>query len=264
MARLCPLFSSSGGNSTYVGSGGVGVLIDAGKSAKQLERALNANDIATKGIEAIFLTHEHSDHIQGLRVFASRYKIKVFASQGTMQSLDQKGVLTGGFECEIISDAGIEVAGMRIKPFKTPHDSIESVGYVIHTGNGRRAAIATDIGYMSADVKDNISGADVLMIESNHDVRMLQNGAYPYYLKRRILSDIGHLSNEACAVELPGFINAGTKRIVLAHLSRENNVPELAFQTAVCALSEKKMAVGQDFELTVAPVENFGSENIIF
>lgn len=264
LARLCPLFSGSRGNSTYIASSGVGILIDAGKSAKQIEISLRENNICVRSIKAIFITHEHTDHIQGVRVLASRYGIKVFASSGTMSKLEEIGVINGKFPCEVVTERGVEIAGMFVRPFKTPHDSAHSVGYSVNTVDGKRAVVATDIGYMSDEVRDSIKGADAVVIESNHDVKMLQNGPYPYYLKRRILSQIGHLSNEACAVELPFFINSGTRKFVLAHLSAENNVPELARETAVYKLSEYGMKPGYDFDLCVAPKENFGEKNIIF
>ena len=264
LARLCPLFSGSRGNSTYIGSSGVGILVDAGRSAKQIEVSLRENNINVDSIKAIFVTHEHTDHIQGVRVLASRYGIKVFASSGTMSKLGELGVLNGKFPYEVVTERGVEIAGMFVRPFKTPHDSIESVGYSVNTADGKRAVIATDIGYMSDVVRSAIQGSDAAVIESNHDVKMLQNGSYPYYLKRRILSQIGHLSNEACALELPFFINSGTRNFVLAHLSAENNIPELAHETAVCKLSEHGMKLGYDFNLCVAPKENFGERNIIF
>lgn len=264
LARLCPLFSGSSGNSVYVGSSGVGILVDAGKSAKQLEIALRENEIEISSIKAIFVTHEHTDHIQGVRVLASRYGIKVFASGGTMAVLERLEVINGKFPCDVVTQAGVEVGGMFVRPFRTPHDSAESVGFSVDTADGRRAVVATDMGYMSDTVRDAIKGADAVVIESNHDVKMLQNGPYPYYLKRRILSQIGHLSNEACAMELPFFINSGTRKFVLAHLSVENNIPELAHETAVCKLLEHNMKLGYDFDLCVAPKENFGEKNIIF
>lgn len=264
MARLCPLFSGSKGNSTYIGSSGVGILIDAGKSAKQIELSLKANDIDISSIKAIFVTHEHTDHIQGIRVFASRYNIKTFASEGTINALIQNGTINGKFPYEPISKNGIEFCGMFIKPFRTPHDSQESTGYIINTCDGRTAAIATDIGYLTTEITEAISGSDTIVIESNHDIKMLQNGPYPYYLKRRILSNTGHLSNESCAEILPSLVKKGTTRFVLAHLSSENNIPELAYQTSICNLSSQNMSIGRDFDLFVAPKENFGQKNVFF
>ena len=264
MSRICPLFSSSRGNSTFIGTNDVGVLIDVGKSTKQIEQSLIANNINLTSIKAIFITHEHSDHIQGLKIFASRYKLKVFASQGTMQALEQKGVLTNNFSAEVIDQGGVEICGMHVTPFETPHDSSQSVGYIINTTDNKRAVVATDIGYMTDTVRNAIVGSDVTLIESNHDVRMLQNGPYPYYLKKRILSNTGHLSNEACASELPYFIKNGTNKFILAHLSQENNLPELAFETAICHLSNYNMVHGSDFQLVVAPPVNFGTVNVNF
>lgn len=264
MARICPLFSSSRGNSTYIGTGDTGVLIDVGRSTKQIEQALLANNIDISAIKAIFITHEHTDHIQGLKVFASRYNVKTFASSGTMAALAQKGVLTGKFQTEVLDEKGIELAGMFIKPFNTPHDSQQSVGYIVNTADDKRAVIATDIGYMTDTIRNATDGADVVLIESNHDVRMLQNGPYPYYLKKRILSNTGHLSNEACANELVTFIKKGITKFILAHLSQENNLPELAFETSVCHLSTQGMKQGIDYQLMVAPVANLGIKDLIF
>lgn len=264
MAQICPLFSSSRGNSTYVGTNKNGILVDAGRSAKQIEQVLHTNYIDVSAIKAIFITHEHSDHIQGLKVFATRYNLKVFASCGTMEALEKKGTLTGKFPVEVINESGAEVDGMFIKPFETPHDSQQSVGYIIDTADNKRAVIATDIGYMTDTIRTAAIGADVVLIESNHDVRMLQNGPYPYYLKRRILSNTGHLSNDACAAELADFIRNGITKFILAHLSQENNLPELAFETSACHLAAQNMRHGLDYQLMVAPVFNLGIKGLVF
>ena len=264
MARLCPLFSGSSGNSIYVGSGGNGVLIDIGRSAKQIEKAIKRSEIDLNTIKAIFITHEHSDHIQGLKVFASRYGIDVYASKGTLEALKSKGLLSEKFRSRIIPDEGIYISDIFVKSFETSHDSKDSVGYTIVTGDGRTTTIATDIGFISEKVRDAVVGCDFLFIESNHDVNMLKNGPYPYYLKRRILSDIGHLSNEACAKELPVFAKKGTTRFMLGHLSGENNVPELAYQTALSSFMTEGLIEGIDFELSVAPKENVNGKSVVF
>ncbi len=263
MTRICPLFSSSKGNSIYVGDCDGGILVDVGRSAKQIERALAENEIDIKKIRAIFLTHEHSDHIQGVKIFASRYNIKVFGSRGTLQALREKDILTGKFPVEIVSEQGLDVAGMFVESFRTPHDCKESVGYIVTMKNGKKVVVATDIGYISDTVKDAVSGADAVVIESNHDVRMLQNGAYPYYLKQRILSDKGHLSNEACANFLPFLVESGTTNFILAHLSQENNIVDLAFETSICSLKAHNMEYRVDFQLAVAPVANHGELNLV-
>ncbi len=263
MAVLCPLFSGSSGNSYYIGSSQSGILIDAGKSAKKIETALSENSFDIKNVKAIFVTHEHSDHIQGLRVLASRHKIKVYSSLGTIEELYEKELINNKVDISPITLDGIEIDNMRITPFRISHDCCEGFGYVVETSDGRKTGFATDTGYISNDIKSSLNGCDTIVIESNHDVGMLQNGIYPYILKRRILSDIGHLSNEVCADSLADFVRNGTTRFILAHLSRENNFPELALQTSLCALHSNNMKENIDFKITVAPVENTGG-SIIF
>ncbi len=264
MARFCPLFSGSSGNSYYIGSASSGILVDAGRTAKQLGNMLDFCGIDVNSIQAIFVTHEHSDHVNGLRVLASRYHIPVYASGGTMAALERMGCINEKFQSGVIDENGLECAGMYIKPFRTSHDSAESIGYRIQTHDGRSVAISTDLGYMSDEVRNAISGTDLLVLESNHDIGMLTNGPYPYPLKKRILSNTGHLSNTACADELCGLVGKGTMRFVLAHLSSENNTPELAYQTALCSLTLAGLQQGKDFELCVAPRENIQGKVTIF
>ncbi len=264
MARFCPLFSGSSGNSYYIGSASSGVLIDAGRTAKQLTNMLDLCGIDIDAIKAIFVTHEHSDHVQGLRVLASRHHIQVYSSTGTIGALGKMGCLNDKFQSDVIDGNGVECAGMYIKPFHTSHDSAESIGYHVQTQDGRSAAVSTDLGYMSDEVRSALAGTDLVVLESNHDIGMLNNGPYPYPLKKRILSDTGHLSNLACADELCSLANKGTSRFVLAHLSSENNTPELAYQTALCALTLAGLKPGIDFELNVAPRENTAGKITIF
>lgn len=264
MARFCPLFSGSSGNSYYIGSAREGILVDVGRSAKQVADMLGACNIDISSIRAIFVTHEHSDHVAGLRVFASRHHVPVYASAGTLDALKTMGCLNEKIVSSVIDSSGTECAGMRITPFPISHDSAECVGYRIETPDGRKIALSTDLGYLSEEVRHNLAGSDMVVLESNHDVRMLENGPYPYVLKRRILSDTGHLSNDACASELDSLVRSGSTRFVLAHLSRENNTPDLAFQTSLCSLKMSGMRQGKDFELFVAPRENVEARTIIF
>lgn len=263
MSRLYPLFSGSKGNCYYIGSGGTGILIDMGRSAKQIENALKDNDIDIRGIQGIFITHEHTDHVSGLRVFASRYGVNVYGSAGTLESLDNSGILTQKFNSYVIGDGGVETSNMKVQAFRTSHDCSESVGYAVTLGDGRRVAIATDTGVLSDDMVSAISGSDVVVLESNHDVNMLLNGMYPYVLKRRILSDKGHLSNETCSQILPRLVASGSTRFVLAHLSDENNMPRIAKQSAICALQENNMKQDFDYTLMVAKPVTDGS-SIVF
>ena len=263
MARLIPLFSGSSGNSYYIGTKESGILIDAGKNAKQLTIMLQNGGVDPLAVQGIFVTHEHSDHISGLRVFASKYNIPVFATEGTLDALTIGGVINGKFPAYKM-ESGIQLADMEIKSFRTSHDCAESCGYRIKTADGKIFAIATDLGYISETVAENLYGADMVVIESNHDVDMLRMGPYPYPLKRRILSDAGHLSNAACAEFLPKLYRSGCRRFLLAHLSRENNTPDVAYQTALCSLIMEGYVKDVDFTLSVAPRENNLGTNIIF
>ncbi len=255
MAKFCPLFSSSSGNSVYIGSGESGILIDAGVSAKKIHMSLHSIGVNPETLNAIFITHEHSDHINGLRVFASKYRIKVYATEGTLNALEQSGSLRGDFNADVISPDGNDAGALFVKAFKTSHDAAESCGYTVDTPDGRKISVATDLGIMTDAVRNAVSGSDLILLESNHDVTMLENGPYPYPLKKRILGAKGHLSNDVCAEEAVKFIKSGTTRLVLGHLSKKNNFPELAYQTTYSALSEAGAAENTDYILKIAKPE---------
>lgn len=252
MARFCSLYSSSSGNCTYIGTPHGGILVDIGVSAKRAEAALRDIGVEPSSIEAIFVTHEHTDHISGVRVFASRYGIKVYASAGTLEGMEAAGALKAGMNYDIASPEGTEAAGMYVRPFRTPHDSRESTGYTVVTPDSKRIAVATDIGKMTPTIMDAVSGSDLVLLESNHDVGMLQNGPYPYILKQRILSDVGHLSNVCCSDTAVKLIESGTTRFVLGHLSKENNIPSLAYETTRSAMTMSGAQENIDYLLSVA------------
>ncbi len=259
MALFCPLFSSSSGNCQYIGYGNSGILIDAGVSAKRITAALLENSIAPDAIKAIFITHEHSDHISGLNVFAARHHIPVFCSTKTKQALEknEKSRLLDIFDFE----NEIEIGEFKVSRFSTSHDCEGSSGYKIITPDKKSIAICTDLGYLSDSVKQSLLGCNAVMIESNHDTAMLRNGCYPLSLKSRIASDYGHLSNACCAEFLPELIKSGTTRIVLAHLSKENNRAELAYEAAVSCIKLYGFTVDIDYSLTVAAP--FGTKPIV-
>ena len=257
MIRFCPLFSSSSGNSVYIGENNSGILVDVGRSAKQTREMLNKIGVEESAIKAVFLTHEHADHVGGLSVFLKRNKIPVYASAGTILALKKKGVLTECHTDFTVNDSGTEINGMVIKPFKTSHDCADGRGYTITGSDGNsRVAIATDTGIVTPEIADAITGCNLVYIESNHDVNMLKNGPYYYELKQRILSDKGHLSNDACADVLKMLVNKGTTQLVLAHLSPENNTPNLAYETSTNALLGMGALVNRDYLLKVAEPEN--------
>ncbi len=257
MIKFCPLFSSSSGNSVYIGENNAGVLVDVGRSAKQIRDMLSSIDVHESSIKAVFLTHEHADHIDGLSVFLKRNNIPVYASAGTILALKKKGVLTDCHTDLTLDENGVEVAGMLIKPFKTSHDCADGRGYTITGSDGAsKVAIATDTGVVTPEVMNAIKGCNLAYVESNHDVNMLKNGAYYFELKKRILSDKGHLSNDACAELLKALVNNGTTQFVLAHLSLENNTPDLAYRTSTHALTEMGALINRDYLLRVAEPKN--------
>ncbi len=253
MAKFCSLYSSSSGNCTYIGFGDSGILVDVGVSAKRTEEALKGIGVDPSEIKAVFVTHEHSDHISGVRVFASRYSLPVFATEGTLDGMYEAGVFSKvNIDAYIMPETGTEIDGICVRPFKTPHDSKESCGYTVMTPDNKRIAVATDMGTVTETVLDALYGCDLVLLESNHDVGMLQNGPYPYYLKQRILSDKGHLNNEVASDTASSLLESGTTRFVLGHLSKENNIPQLAYQTSKSAFDALGARDGKDYLLSVA------------
>ncbi len=262
MAKIVPLFSSSQGNSYYISGNNEAILVDAGRNCKQLELALRQNEIDEKTIKAIFVTHEHTDHCSALRVFAKRYDLPIYATKGTIDALIKGDKVDINAKLNVIEN-DIVVGDMLIKRVMTSHDATESCGYHITTADNRRCAVVTDTGFLTNDALDALKKSNLCVIESNHDIDMLKNGPYPYILKKRVLSMTGHLSNVDCANVLPSLVQSGVTRLVLAHLSRENNTPSLALNTAVASLSSSGMERDSDYTIITAPVQTNG-KNIIF
>ena len=184
MARFCSLFSSSSGNSTFLSSATTSILVDAGVSAKRMVKALNDREIDPKTIGGMFITHEHVDHVNAVRILATNHNIPVYATEGTLEALRENGVINGKFKVEVMPQDGINIGDLFIKSFSTPHDSNESCGYTIMMPDGQKVSVATDIGHMTEEIRENLKGSSLVMLESNHDEGMLRNGPYPYYLKR--------------------------------------------------------------------------------
>lgn len=251
MSRICPLFSGSTGNSTYISTAAGGLLIDAGASYKALCGAIAAAGGSTDTLRAVAVTHEHTDHIKGLRVLLKSLCIPLIASPQTLAALTALGAVPDGTKTLSATQA-IDLGGLEIRQFETSHDCAGSGGYVVTLPDGRRAAVCTDLGVVTDSVRAALTGCEAVVIESNHDVTMLKNGPYPPPLKLRILSDSGHLSNAACAAELPGLVRGGTTRIILGHLSQKNNLPMLALSAAKAALIDAGITPGRDCLLSVA------------
>ena len=230
--RIVTLYSGSGGNATYIEAGGAAVLIDAGKSAKRLCAALCEIGVTPNSLDAIFITHEHSDHVSSLETLTKKHKIPIHIASGCAARFcgERFSLLR---ECLVCHPPLFEVSikDLTVKSFPTPHDSRMSVGYRLEfCEDGERHAIglATDIGCVTDAIDSSLCGCEAVVLESNHDVDMLKGGPYPYDLKKRILSKRGHLSNHESAVFAASLVQRGTKAFILAHLSEENNTPESA------------------------------------
>ncbi len=255
MSKICNLFSGSSGNCVYIENNDTAVLVDAGVSAKRITQALLQRDIDVSKIKAIFVTHEHIDHASGVRVFSTKNKIPVFATAGTFKGMEEKGFLSEKVDANVLEEE-TDIKNIGVKHFATSHDTYESCGYTFDLGN-QKIAVCTDLGVITDEVDNAISGSSAVVLESNHDIKMLQNNSkYSFMLKRRILSEKGHLSNTACASQAVKLIESGTKRIVLAHLSQENNLPFLASETTESLLKMGGMKNGEDYLLSVAAPED--------
>ncbi len=262
MGKIVPLFSSSKGNSYYISGNNEAILVDAGRNCKQLELALMSNEIDTKTIKAIFVTHEHTDHISALKVFAKRYALPIYATCGTIDALIKGEKVDKNADLNVIENE-IVLGDMSIKRVATSHDASESCGYFITTADGRKCSVVTDTGFLREDALNALKNSNVAVIESNHDVKMLKSGPYPYILKKRVLSPTGHLSNEDCSKVLPTLIESGVTHLMLSHLSQENNLPRLALDTAVSKLLGHDMIKDKDYTIMTAPPETNGKK-IIF
>ena len=248
------LFSSSKGNSALFRYGQECVLIDAGVSARALNASLQALGTSLYEIRAIFVTHEHSDHIKGLETISKAFSIPIYAPYLCCRAIRAKCPSAAGLLCSL--DGLIELGPFLMQPFPTPHDAEDSVCYRVEAGTAA-VGYATDIGHLTAEIGRCILGCDAVVLESNHDIDMLKNGAYPLPLKKRILGAYGHLSNRSCAAALPRLVESGVRRIVLAHLSPENNRPALAYSESRGALAARSItvageSVSADVSLAVA------------
>lgn len=232
MLHVYTLFSGSGGNCVFVQYGNNCILVDAGGSAKKIVTALAEIGHKPEEIDAIFITHGHSDHVSALRVLTKRMRVPVYLTDGAGKYVCVEDPACLHIQKPIFE---VKIGEITVSSFATPHDSDMSVGYVLTTPEGR-VGIATDIGYVSPDVQSALMGCEYVMLEANHDEEMLRYGEYPPMLKRRIFSMLGHLSNAQCACFARELVENGTKELLLAHLSKENNTPELALQTVADAL----------------------------
>ncbi len=250
------LASGSRGNSAVVSSASTRILVDAGISCRETFKRLRAAGDDPHSLAAIVITHEHSDHVYGLAVLAKKLKVPVFMTGSTHQAWaralrDENGELPVLERLEVFSSGhSFRIGDIEVTPFTIPHDAADPVGFTFRA-EGVKAGFATDLGYVPASVRDHLRGCDVLLIESNHDVEMLRVGPYPWSVKQRVMSRVGHLSNEALAEFFLTDYDGGAAYVVLAHLSEQNNHPELARAAAEKALGPRQTLLQNRVQLAV-------------
>lgn len=238
----------------YVCGGDTSILVDCGISFRRLKAALDELGTAVEEIRAVIVTHEHTDHISGLMTLLRKHSLPLYASEGTLRHLCAGDLIPR--DAKIIPlEARVGIGDIEVTPFDTPHDAAHSIGLRLSMPDGRHVGIATDLGSVTQTVRENLTGCDLVLIESNYDPGMLFCGGYPYNVKQRIKGEYGHLSNADCAGEVARLVESGATRFILGHLSERNNIPQLAAQTTRTALALQKMREGVDFILSVAPAK---------
>ena len=255
--KVYTLFSSSDGNCVYFKNGKNEYLIDCGVSARSCEAALNSLGTSLAKIKAVFITHEHTDHIRGLETLCKHFLLPVYAPAASFKGITACAPHAACFLRPLQPDAAVTLDGATVTPFATPHDSAASCGFCVDL-DGVKFGLGTDMGYVTKSAARALGGCRAVIIESNHDIEMLKNGDYPQSVKARILGSRGHLSNDACAAFVPYLAQTGAVSLVLAHLSPRNNTPRAAFAASFSSLTEKGAAVRADFgegdvRLAVAP-----------
>lgn len=252
MINFCTLYSGSSGNCVFISDQKTNILIDAGRSGKDIETTLQKIGRSAGEINAILVTHEHIDHTKGIGILSRKYKIPIYANQNTWNAMKNT---VGKVDKENIrhfsTGEEFEIGNIGVKAFDIPHDAVEPVGYNFYIGS-KKVTSATDIGHISENLVDNLKNSDILLIESNHDIEMVKVSSYPYFLKQRILGDHGHLSNEATGKLLCSLVEHGISKVLLGHLSRENNFPELAYRAVSNILESNGVKIGRDIKLEVA------------
>lgn len=267
MLQLCSLASGSSGNCIYIGSENTHILVDAGLSGKRIKAGLDSIVVDPYNLHAILVTHEHSDHISGLGVMIRRYKIPLYLTKKTWQAIkkyDKIGIIDENLVHFIEADKGFQLNDLTIMPFKTSHDAADSVCFTFSHAIHGKIGFATDLGVYNDYILSHLRDSTILYIEANHDIKMLEAGSYPYYLKQRILSDLGHLSNEVSTKLISDVIHDQLKYIILAHLSGENNHPDIAYLEVRNLLDYYYQNKFQHIELSVAKRDTYSKPVIIY
>ena len=252
--QLYSIASGSSGNCIYVGTKESSILIDAGISMKRIREGLEAQKLSLEGVQAIFITHEHTDHISGLGPVLRKVPIPVYATAETISAIWKKGNMNGVSQelfHPVEPERYISLRDMDVMPISISHDAANPVCYTVQS-QGKKIGVATDMGCYTEEIVGHLRNCDSLLLEANHDINLLQVGSYPYSLKMRILGERGHLSNDASARLIQEILHPGLQHVVLGHLSQENNFPELAYQTVSYELENNPVWNKLDTELLVA------------
>ncbi len=253
--QFASIASGSSGNCLYTGNDDTHLLIDAGISKKRIEEGLNGFGVDPGDIDALLITHEHSDHIKGLGVMARKYHMPIYATRGTIREILKQrtlGEVDPSLFREVRAGESFRIGNLEIHPFSIPHDASDPVSYRVEDGRFK-IGTATDLGYYDESILKALQGCDILYVEANHDIRMLETGPYPYQLKVRILGNYGHLSNETSGQMVCRLQHDGLQRVILGHLSKENNFPDLALRAVQYELESDNAGSGQMPEICVAP-----------
>ena len=259
MAIICPLFSGSTGNSTYIACENTSILVDAGASFKGINEAINRIGGDVTSLSAIFVTHEHNDHIKGLKTLLKKSGATLVASKKTLETLINADNVPEGTKVSPINENGFLAGDIFTNRFSTSHDCEGSSGFTFTLPDGKKISVCTDLGIITDEVSNALKNSDAVLLESNHDIDMLKKGPYPPHLKVRILGDKGHISNNVCATEIKRLYTLGTNRFILGHLSLNNNTPLLARSAVEAALIDLNAENGKDYILKVASPSKNGA-----
>ena len=233
MFRFCSLYSGSSGNCLLVETSNTKILVDAGESSKKITNALCSINVNPSDINGIIVTHEHSDHVKGLGTFSKKYDIPVFANSKTLDAMPEQIYKIDSKNIKKITiEESFEIGDLKIRPFKIPHDAANPCGFNIYSSN-EKISIATDIGHMTSNIVHKLEDSSFILLESNYDPNILKCSSYPYLLKQRIAGPNGHLPDEEAGKTISFLTHSGLESVMLGHLSKENNFPELAYQTVV-------------------------------
>lgn len=251
MLKFCSLYSGSSGNSLFVQSNNTKILIDCGTSAKKIENALESIDVDITDIDAILVTHEHSDHVQGLGTISKKHDIPVFANFETWNAMKTQKDKIANSNIKIFeNDTEFQIGNLQIFPFSTPHDAANPCGFSICNGT-KKISIATDLGHITENIYTNIKDSKFMLLEANYEPEILKVSSYPYALKQRIAGPHGHLSNIDAGQTVSNLFGKELKEVMLGHLSKENNFPEMAYKTVLEQLIHNNIDTN-DIKISVA------------